>query len=67
MLVSAEELAWALDTHVDYAAAVLDRIRAKQRREPYIPPIPVQELTDKINRLKESAQPIPMFLQRKQG
>lgn len=50
MLVSAEELAWALDTHVDYAQAVLDRIRCLQRREPYIPPLPVAELVQKINR-----------------
>lgn len=53
MLVSAEELAWALDTHVDYAQAVLNRIRARQRRETYIPPLPVDQLRAKINRQHE--------------
>jgi hypothetical protein len=57
MIVSAKELAEALDTHIDYAQAVLDRVRAIQRREPYIPPLPVADMLAKINR----ASDIPAF------
>lgn len=56
MLVSAEELAWALDTHLDFARAVLDRIRAKQHRQHYVMPLPlpVVELVRKANRDRET-------------
>lgn len=56
VIISAEELAWALDTHVDYAQAVLDRIKAKQRREPNIPPLPIDELIARLNRHQEGGK-----------
>lgn len=54
MLVSEEELAWALDTHIDFARAVLDRIRARQHRMAYIMPLPVVDLVQKANRERET-------------
>lgn len=62
MIVSAEELAWALDTHIDYAEAVLNRIRARQRREPYIEPLPIAQMLARINRACEPPREIPAFL-----
>lgn len=56
MIISAEELAWALDTHIDYAEAVLNRIRARQRREPYIEPLPVAQMLARINRACEQSR-----------
>jgi hypothetical protein len=67
MIISAEELAWVLDTHIDFAEAVLHRIRSKQRREPYIPPLPIADMLARINRACEPPREIPAFLRREVG
>jgi hypothetical protein len=56
MLVSEEELAWALDTHIDFAREILDRIRARQHGEPGPKPLPVEELINRIRRHQESEE-----------
>lgn len=49
MIVNAEELAWALDTHILFAQAVLNRIRARQRGEYCTPTLPTHALLACIN------------------